>query len=214
MFYSVKVKRSFMVAVSFGLCCSLTMSSVAAAVILPNVPAAARVTITQPLPPAGTSNELRLPGLAQKLYSSIPGTLRFPYSRLNTLSEILLIEDLQHQIRSGGYTSITTAIALNNVAMHLAHMGSFSRAETQYLRAINILKHAGGDNEIAIAIVQQNLADMYNAEHHFLPALSLYRQSLSTLEKRLGSQHDSVRAVKHKYEAMKVRFIANTHEVR
>lgn len=207
MLISLRSRRSLMVAVSFGLCCSLTVSAVSASiyVAIPNAP---RQTITQPYVPIPDRTATKLPASAQKLYSSIPGTLKLQFSRLNALSETLMVEDLQHQVRNPGAISISTAIALNNLAAHLVHYGSFSRAETYYLRAIIVLEQCKGDNEIAIAIVQQNLAEMYAAERHFLPALSLYRKAVATLERRLGAQHDAVRAVQRKYDALRVRFIS------
>ncbi|MBY0548491.1 MAG: tetratricopeptide repeat protein [Candidatus Obscuribacterales bacterium] len=203
-------RRYFMVALSVGLCVMLSgvpaLSAPMNVFVPPRQPA--QSLVLPGVSPAERS-PVSLPANARLLYSSLTGTAKLIHRPQQFMfAEAMLIEDLQQVTRIGGAVSMPAATAMNNLGFLCQDIGAFSRAESYFLRALKIVEHCKGDNEVAGAIIQQNLADMYAAEHHWLPALSHYRKAVATLERRLGEQHDVTRAVRKKYDALRVRFIS------
>lgn len=206
---SSRPRRYFMIALSLGLCVMLSGGPALATSLNFFVPHQQSINMVKPGPVSPERTPVKLPASARNLYSSVPGTAKLIHSPQQFMfAEPLLREDLQQMILSGGEISLSAAVAMNNLAFLYQDIGSFSRAEAYFLRAMKVVDHCKGDNEVTGAIVQQNLADMYAAEHHWLPALAHYRKAVATFQRRLGEQHEVTIAVQKKYDVLRVRFIS------
>lgn len=210
MSFVLKQHRYIRLSTTVGLCVLLIGCPVAAHV-MPTVPQGGNVKSVQtsPVHPQHLFGRVTIDNLGlPPLYNSLSESSDWLCKEHAWEFETLLKAQLAELTKSNGEFSVSVALTLNNLGWIYLHEGQYSNAESHYLRALRVVKHCAGDNEVMGAIIEQNLADMYMVEKVPLAALGHYRKSYEILERRLGRQHPYSLAVQRKYDAVRVRFLS------
>jgi hypothetical protein len=82
-----------------------------------------------------------------------------------------------------------TALLCNDYARYFEQYGQYEKAEKYYELAKNILEGKENVNQISLAIVYGNLAQLYNKQKKNKEAEPLYKRGLEISEKELGENH-------------------------
>lgn len=198
MLFHIKRYRYLIFALSFGLAVGFIVSP---AFAQPSVWPTPRFNVAV-IP--NTASDPTVMSDKQTLINSLIST-----TANTNLSQASLINNLRELTASQGEVSLPVAAAHNNLAWFYHHQNQFADAELHYWQAIRKASGCKGDNEVTVAIMQQNLADMYVQQKNPLAAMGLYRKSLLTLERRLGATNALTRGVHAKYAPLRVKFLGS-----
>ena len=83
---------------------------------------------------------------------------------------------------------------LNQEFMECYRIGEYGRAEVAAKKAIEIAEKNVGQDHPDVAMILNNLADLYQIQGQYSHAEPLYRRSLAIMEKTLGPDHLNVAA--------------------
>jgi CHAT domain-containing protein len=87
-----------------------------------------------------------------------------------------------------------TADLLNNFALLYHRRANYDRAESQYLRALEIKERIRGPNDPAVAEIAANLGSVYYALKNYDKAVQILRRALTIQESSLPPNHPSLAA--------------------
>ncbi len=95
--------------------------------------------------------------------------------------------------KHAGETSYEMAVCLNNEAAALHSGGEHERAESAYLRALEIHTSLGIDHP-DVGTIYSNLAELSRSQGNQEQAMAYYQQAMELLETRLGPEHPKTSA--------------------
>jgi tetratricopeptide (TPR) repeat protein len=104
-------------------------------------------------------------------------------------AEGLLRRALAIEEKAFGPDHPNVAIALNNIADALSHMGRNKEAEQLFRRSLAIREKGLGPNHIDVAVSFDNLAVLLGDDNRYSEAEPLARRSLNIRESALGEGH-------------------------
>jgi CHAT domain-containing protein/Tfp pilus assembly protein PilF len=84
------------------------------------------------------------------------------------------------------------AIALDNRARELGRAGKYADAILLVQRALAIKEQVGGPDDLVVALLLEDLADLYESIGRYADAEPLYKRSLAINEREHGTDHDVV----------------------
>ena len=96
--------------------------------------------------------------------------------------------DLQEKLN----LALEFATSLNELGILYNYQGKYSKAESLYLRSLEIMKHQLGSDHPNVATSLNNLASLYNLQGKYNEAEPLLERSLEIRERQLGANHPDV----------------------
>jgi len=112
----------------------------------------------------------------------------------------LLVEAAYVYGELGPEYRIRLATVHDNMGRYAGGLGRTEEAERLHLRAIELARRVKERDNPNVAIFQRNLANLYVETGRDEEAEALYRESLATLERTVGSEHYETRATRSMLE--------------
>ena len=94
--------------------------------------------------------------------------------------------------RELGTDHLTTATALNELAVVYVALGRYDEAEPVYKRSLAIREESLGPDDPDVALSLNNLAQLYRAQRRYTEAEPLYKRALEIEEKALSPEDPDV----------------------
>ena len=92
---------------------------------------------------------------------------------------------LEKSEKENGADNPAMAMSLEILGLAYQATGDAVKAESEFLRALSIVKKSAGPNSAEAAKIMNNLAGLYYAQNQYILAASFFKQSLAILEKML-----------------------------
>jgi tetratricopeptide (TPR) repeat protein len=181
--------------------------------------ALAQLIPTPPVPPM--ASEIAVPAPQSTVHPSLYTSMKVTMHFHTIAAPCTLTSRTEYEIASMALSmqrnmmqilppqdELAMPVVLNNLAWVDQHLGHFADAEKNYLAALGKMATLRVEHKLESAIIKFNLAELYAANHRFLPALMQYRSALADAKSVPDADAHAIQVIQQRYDAVRKLIIA------